>query len=299
MRKIYAAILVALVSVHVAKAQTVLYSEDYQGEECTNENVDNYWSRSWAKAGVSLVTDEETGNKYWEAKQTDGKNRMLYTRWTTDADAFYGDHKKYVLEFDAALQKGTIATWQELAIISELSVWPFNDKKSNEGLFYDKNFDDGGTFFEIMGTESGKNQQGEVPLDGTYIINQDAEDAIELPILGWCHFSFDVDVEANKMHAKIVNSENQNVILDRDFEIDDAITGYKPIGIYLDNTKNYGTIRIDNIKITATDDVVNGISQIVANKTAQDTYYTLSGLKVNKPTTAGVYVHGNKKVVVK
>lgn len=303
MKKFYVAILMALVSVNTANAQTVLYSEDYQSEECTQENSANYWTRSPRdKAPLTLVEDEETSNKYWESVMTNGKNRYLYTRWTTDADAFYGDYKQYKLEFDAALQKGNIATWQELSIISELSVWPFNDNRSNEGIFYTKNFEDGGTLFDLIGDESGKNQTQDAvaPLDNKYYINNNLEDQIELPMAKWCHFSFDIDADALNMHVKIVNSETSEVVLDRDFEIDDAITGLKPMGIYMNNTKNNGTFRIDNIKVTAGSGSATGITNIDnGNMPADATYYNLQGMKVSKPTASGVYVHGGKKVVIK
>ncbi len=300
MKKFFAFALMAFVGVVSANAQKVLYSEDYEEEECTQENVAQYWTRSPDKAPLNLITDSETGNKYWESVMSNGKSRYLYTRWTTDPDALYGDHKKYTLEFDAALQKGTMQTWQELAIMSEGATWPFNDKRSNEGIFYTKQDPAGyGCLFDLIGDASGKatSNDAEVPLDGKYYVNNDLEDLIDLPMAGWCHFKFDIDAENMKMACKIVDSSTNAEVLSRDFDLDDY-TGVKPIGIYVENTKNNGTFRIDNIKITATDGVVDGVQSLDLEQ-QPGVFYNLQGCQVSKPTQAGIYICQGKKIVTK
>ena len=37
----------------------------------------------------------------------------------------------------------------------------------------------------------------------------------------------------------------------------------------------------------------------LANREDNLPYYTLAGIKVNKPASGGVYIHGNRKIVVK
>ena len=47
------------------------------------------------------------------------------------------------------------------------------------------------------------------------------------------------------------------------------------------------------------DDTVTGIHTLNHQIADKEGYYTLQGIRVNKPTTAGIYIHNGKKIVVK
>lgn len=85
-------------------------------------------------------------------------------------------------------------------------------------------------------------------------------------------------------------------------------TSEMPTGIIFANTsagkdqttdmrfKNGGYYTIDKCQ-----GVVTGISNVIIEKPANDdnAYYTLSGVRVAKPTQTGIYIHNGKKVVLK
>ena len=55
------------------------------------------------------------------------------------------------------------------------------------------------------------------------------------------------------------------------------------------------------VEVKDVTDTMTGIADITVDKpsTGNNAYYTLSGVRVAKPTQPGIYIHNGRKVVVK
>jgi arabinogalactan endo-1,4-beta-galactosidase len=76
-----------------------------------------------------------------------------------------------------------------------------------------------------------------------------------------------------------------------------SLSGWYNAPLFDSNT-GYATSALSELKNFVT---TNGISNITSDKKvpADDNWYTLEGSKINKPTAAGLYIHGKQKVIVK
>lgn len=56
---------------------------------------------------------------------------------------------------------------------------------------------------------------------------------------------------------------------------------------------------IGAVSLMEGDEISTGIEEVAASKTADDSYYTISGVRVSKPSQPGIYIHKGKKILIR
>lgn len=308
-------------------AQTVIYENNYENQN-VGTNLDEAWKKTnwldYNKLTPMSIEEDATHGKYVKMQPRTGNKGtgtglfrfrdLEGASETTDPLGLEAKGiTKYSLEFDAALcvtakiiekpaGSGTFALQgcnSEIGIVNSAAVFP---KRFDYGLCYDNGADNewNNIMFlktdntqEITATEEDDNYTA----DFGYL-NMDVEGTpkVNIPVDGtWSHFKFDVDTEAMTV-AWTITPENGTPVSGNFASIAENLTLY---GIYFrvsagDSDRDF--VKIDNIKVT--EGTPSGIENVTVDANeADDSYYTLSGVRVNKPTK-GIYIHKGKKIIV-
>ena len=81
---------------------------------------------------------------------------------------------------------------------------------------------------------------------------------------------------------------------------DDADAAAKEYGLETDQIgQQLKKNLIGAVSLIEGEDIPTGIEEVAADKTADDSYYTISGVRVSKPSQPGIYIHKGKKILIR
>jgi len=217
----------ALLVTSVADARVKkIYRENYESQTDASS-----WASTNAAASLSLVTGDETYGNYILFSPGTANDRSAQTYWYSNGNDFYEDVRQYTLEFDANIKSGNNHFTTELAVMAE-----GGSLKANQN--YRNNNSGEKCLFDLTNTTDA----------GTYIVNGDQSNTIQLPQSQWMHFKLDIDADAKTVTYAVTLVADQSQVTSGTLTIaDDA---YKAQGLYFLAGRYYAEGRFDNISIT-------------------------------------------------
>ena len=202
---------------------SAVYAQNY-------ENVADATSWVTEYAKNELVTGDETYGQYVKVSQGGGSGpRSAYTKFYNTGNNFYGDMKKYVVEFDLAFHSSELEyDHNQVVLFGEGAAMP----KSN-ALFNSTNY-----LFNIYGG---------INWSATYSVEK-ANCGFILDDKAWCHYIVVVDKDNRKVDFNITSGSE--IIKKGSYIIPNGVN-LNVQGIFVGLGRSGGWASIDNISIHA------------------------------------------------
>ena len=67
----------------------------------------------------------------------------------------------------------------------------------------------------------------------------------------------------------------------------------------INNGNDGGTLQGQTVYVGGTTTAIESVTMEEAKNTPDDAWYTITGMRINKPTQAGLYIHNGKKVIIR
>ena len=210
----------------------ILYQQNYESESDAST-----WTTTIAKTTLTLETDGGQGYGKYIKFYADGAggDRCAYTNFYTTGNDFYSDNSSYTMEFDATVRMGNTASKPtHLVVASEGYSFAYNASFASKNTT-NKNY----LFLLENASDASANST-------TYYINGGAT-AYTIAADSWFHVRLDVNVSTKTISYTLSGA----VTASGSYTITDE-SSIKAQGIVANvNKGTYGTVKIDNIVITA------------------------------------------------
>lgn len=76
---------------------------------------------------------------------------------------------------------------------------------------------------------------------------------------------------------------------------DNFLTG----SFVISNGKDGSTLEGQTVYVSGTATAIESIKMEETRSTTDDAWYTITGIRINEPTQAGLYIHNGKKVIIR